>query len=131
MALWDRKHAGNRSSIPRRGNTLSSPSRYNSFWDRLSLLFSNFFTSTLLIRLNIPSLIRYFGLNWQYEVTIRPPPDVLPIPTCDPFIRFWVCLRVLSLTTNKKIFMYITSVLTGLVTSYVETAFYNKLLRER
>jgi len=76
-------------------------------WSRLRLVKS---TSTLLIRLNIQSLIRYSGLDRQHEVIIRPPLDVLPIPTCDPFICFWVCLRVLSLTTNKNIFMYITSI---------------------
>ena len=32
--------------------------------------------------------LRCSGLNRQYEVIIRPPLDVLPIPTCEPFIRF-------------------------------------------
>ena len=76
-------------------------------WTWLRLVKS---TSALLIRLNIHSRIRYPGLNRQYEVIIRPPLDVLPMPTCDPFICFCFCLRVPSLTANENIFIHITSV---------------------
>jgi len=77
-------------------------------WTRLQLVKR---TSTLLMLLNIQSLIRYSGLNRQYEVFIKPSLDVLPLPICENFICFfWVCLQVPSWTSDKKIFMYITSV---------------------
>ena len=44
--------------------------------------------STLLIRLNIQSRIRYSGLNRQYEVTIRPPLDCTSHTNVLPFHLF-------------------------------------------